>query len=403
VAGAVLVSGLGTVSVSATGQWTYNLNNANAAVQALDAAQTITDSFTLTTTDGTTQLVTVTITGAEDLSTVTAGSVTTGAVSEDNVAVATGDLNSADVDVGDADDAWAVIAGAASVGGFGTFSVTAAGVWTYNLTNGAANVQALDAGVTVTDTFTVSTTDLVAQQVTVTITGAEDPVTLTAAPVFTAAGVAFTATDADNEALSLVNSVNGVSAVVNGGPTNLVVQQQAAVASSTDLAVTDGESPVLDLGVTLLQGTGNADVLDGSALGEPAAIYGFGGADTLIGGADTDTLFGGAGADTFAMGDPTVTGNDVIGDFVSATDFISFDVAAVNVATGSAFVAGAVAAGNLVSGAGAVAVDGDDFFVYDTASGVFSFDADGNGAGASVAIATLTGNPALLVTDLLYV
>ena len=46
--------------------WTYTLDNSNAAVQALNAGGTLTDSFTVTTIDGTSQVVTITITGAND-------------------------------------------------------------------------------------------------------------------------------------------------------------------------------------------------------------------------------------------------------------------------------------------------------------------------------------------------
>lgn len=37
--------------------------------------------------------------------------------------------------------------------------------------------------------------------------------------------------------------------------------------------------------------------------------------------------------------------------------------------------------------------------VYNTATGVLSYDADGNGGGAAVAIANLTGLPALTAGD----
>ena len=47
------------------GAWTYTLDND--AVQSLDAGQTVSDSITFTATDGSTQTVTVTITGAEDV------------------------------------------------------------------------------------------------------------------------------------------------------------------------------------------------------------------------------------------------------------------------------------------------------------------------------------------------
>ena len=52
--------------MTADGVWTYTLDNANCAVQALNACDTLTDTFKVTTIDGTAQVVTVTIHGTND-------------------------------------------------------------------------------------------------------------------------------------------------------------------------------------------------------------------------------------------------------------------------------------------------------------------------------------------------
>ncbi len=52
--------------MTAAGVWTYMLDTNNCAVKALDDDDTLTDSFTVTTIDGTKQVVTITIHGAED-------------------------------------------------------------------------------------------------------------------------------------------------------------------------------------------------------------------------------------------------------------------------------------------------------------------------------------------------
>ena len=62
------------------GAWSYTLDNGNAAVQALNAGATLTDHITVTTVDGTTQVVTVTINGTNDAA-VISGAVS-GTVSE---------------------------------------------------------------------------------------------------------------------------------------------------------------------------------------------------------------------------------------------------------------------------------------------------------------------------------
>ena len=60
------LSGYGTVSLTAAGAWTYNLNNAVLAVERLATGQTVTDSFWAIAADGTQSLVTVTVRGAND-------------------------------------------------------------------------------------------------------------------------------------------------------------------------------------------------------------------------------------------------------------------------------------------------------------------------------------------------
>ena len=110
--------GFGTYTLTAAGVWTYTLDNNNAAVQALNVGQTLTDTFTATTVDGTAQLVTITIDGANDAA-VISGTVTGSVTEAGGVAngtpgtpTATGDLNSTDVD--NPSDIWHAVAIAAT-------------------------------------------------------------------------------------------------------------------------------------------------------------------------------------------------------------------------------------------------------------------------------------------------
>ncbi|MGV3582547.1 MAG: VCBS domain-containing protein, partial [Methylophilus sp.] len=64
-------NGYGTYTMTSGGVWTYTLNNNNAAVQALNVGNTLTDTFTVTSVDGTSKVVTVTINGANDAPTIT--------------------------------------------------------------------------------------------------------------------------------------------------------------------------------------------------------------------------------------------------------------------------------------------------------------------------------------------
>src|SRR6185295_18427900 len=109
------------------GAWAYTLNNSNAAVQALNVGQTLTDTFTATTIDGTSQVVTITIDGANDAAVIT-GVMSGTVVEAGGVANATpgtssaaGDLSSTDVD--NPNDAWTAVGTAtASANGYGTYT-----------------------------------------------------------------------------------------------------------------------------------------------------------------------------------------------------------------------------------------------------------------------------------------
>ena len=66
-AGAPGSSGFGSFSLDTAGNWTYTADNTQAAIQQLGAGQSLTDSFTATSLDGSaSQLVTVTIHGTND-------------------------------------------------------------------------------------------------------------------------------------------------------------------------------------------------------------------------------------------------------------------------------------------------------------------------------------------------
>ncbi|AFM24648.1 VCBS domain-containing protein [Desulfomonile tiedjei] len=166
-------NGFGTVSFF-NGVWTYVLNNSNPAVQGLAAGETLTDSFTVTSTDGiqvTTHVVTITITGTDDPAVI--GGDDSGSVVEDGTLDDTGTLTVSDVDGA----AFVESTNAISNNGFGTFSITTDGVWTYTLDNSNPAIHSLAEGQTITDSFTVISTDGAVEtphEVTVTITGSND-------------------------------------------------------------------------------------------------------------------------------------------------------------------------------------------------------------------------------------
>jgi VCBS repeat-containing protein len=201
----------GTYEMSAAGDWTYTLDNTNAAVQALNVSDTLTDTFTVQTVDGTAQVVTITIHGTNDAAVISG--TTTGSVTEaggvfntvTGTPTASGTLTDTDVD-NLANTFVAVSAGTASDQPYGTYEMSTAGDWTYTLDNTNAAVQALNVSDTLTDTFTVHTVDGTTQVVTITIHGTNDAAvisgtssaSLTETNVAQNTGGTLSATDVDN-------------------------------------------------------------------------------------------------------------------------------------------------------------------------------------------------------------
>jgi VCBS repeat-containing protein len=168
--------GYGSFAMTADGHWTYTLDDGNCAVQALNVGQTLTDTFVVKTVDGTAQTVTITIEGSNDAAVIcgdTRGCVVEPSGSCDPPPSASGTLTDRDVDNPDNTFA-AVTCPQTSDHGYGSFTMTACGTWTYSLDEGNPAVKALNACGTLTDTFTVTTIDGTAQTVTVTIQGADD-------------------------------------------------------------------------------------------------------------------------------------------------------------------------------------------------------------------------------------
>ena len=192
-------SGYGSYTLTAAGLWIYTLDNSNATVQGLNFGQTLTDTFTVTTVGDTQQLVTITITGRNDAAVISGNFI--GPVVEDGgvnnstpgTLTATGDLNSTDVDGNNPSDAWIAVGTTASTKGYGTYTLTAAGLWVYTLDNSNADVQARNVGEILSDTFTVTTVDGTSKVVIIIISGTNDAAVIigeTTGAVVEAGGVA---------------------------------------------------------------------------------------------------------------------------------------------------------------------------------------------------------------------
>jgi len=160
----------GNYWVDENGEWSFVVDNTK--IQHLGAGKTIIDNFTVTSQDGTaTQEVAVTITGINDQAVFSGTDA--GAVSEDRAKVTHGQLTVTDVDDGEA--GFKTVSSDDLVGKFGHFSFDAAsGEWGYTLDNDNAQVQALNADQTLSDTLKVYSLDGTAHEIQVGINGTDE-------------------------------------------------------------------------------------------------------------------------------------------------------------------------------------------------------------------------------------
>ncbi len=178
--GTAFDSTYGNIIINQNGSYSYQLNDSNAAVQALrTSANTLTESFSYTVSDGgatSTATLKITINGTNDApvavadigTAVEAGGLLNGTAGSD----ATGNVltNDTDVDAAANGETKAVSAfssganngtiGSALAGTYGSLTLNADGTYTYAVNNANTNVEALQAGgATLTDTFSYTMVD----------------------------------------------------------------------------------------------------------------------------------------------------------------------------------------------------------------------------------------------------
>jgi len=330
----------GILQISETGEWVYAADNSQSAIQSLEEGETLTDTFTVKSADGTEQTITITINGVSDAPDAVITGDVNGSVTEDaaTALTATGKLSVTDPDAGES-----YFQAESIDGDLGTLTIDAAGNWTYAAENGQSAIQSLGEGETLSEAFTVKSADGTEQTVTITVTGVNDAPVIDANAELSVDGTAaqslvgsLSATDVDNDAADLRYTIvsgpahgelllNGVAITdfTNAAFTQddidkgLVTFRYVPTAGSTaqvltgdsfSFTVSDGEKTTdsqtfqIRNTVTQVWGTNGADDLTGLATyDDPDStfhVYGFDGNDTLRGGVNADTLDGGAGVDT---------------------------------------------------------------------------------------------------------
>ncbi|WP_165821534.1 VCBS domain-containing protein [Falsiruegeria mediterranea] len=264
----------GSFTVQPDGTWSYTLDNGQPAVQALKTGDQITDTLTVSTVDGTTKQITVTINGTDDKAAISGTAV--GAVTEDKLTATGGKLDVTDPDAGQA----SFVPQTGAAGAHGSFTVQPDGTWSYTLDNGQPAVQALKTGDQITDTLTVSTVDGTTKQITVTINGTDDKAAISGTAVgavtedkLTATGGKLDVTDPDAGQASFVPQTGAAGAhgsftvqpdgtwsytLDNGQPAVQALKTGDQITDTLTVSTVDGTTKQIQI---TIHGTNDAPVL----------------------------------------------------------------------------------------------------------------------------------------------
>ena len=316
----------GTFTLTAAGLWTYTLDDNNAAVQALNAGDTLIDTFTAVTTDGTSQVVTITINGANDAPnsppTITGGDSEKHSIPENTTFVF--NVNATDPD---GDTLTYSIVNTAGTD-FNKFTIdpntgalafiSAPSFESPNDVGGTDNdnkyvvdIQASDGVLTDTQTIEVQVTNVTVNAI--------DDIVRTGSSVTVVPEWAFLHNDISSAAgkildITVTGSVSDLSDASLGiNPGSVTITNNDAdggsfVYTASDGIETDTATVSVEIDVTPMTGDNNDEILVGTSAAE--TIDGGGGNNILIGGGGADTLIGGNGEDVivYAAGVSFISG-----------------------------------------------------------------------------------------------
>ncbi|ACA17733.1 outer membrane adhesin like protein [Methylobacterium sp. 4-46] len=168
--GAADTAPLGTLIISANGNYSYSVDNS--AVQYLRSGESRIESFTIKSADGTSKVVSFTVNGANDVAVI--GNASNTSVTEDAGVTAGKLVASGTISVSDADHDQASFQMTVTKadGTLGDLVLNTDGTYTYSVANSA--VQYLGASDSKVETFTIKSADGTTKDVSFTIHGAND-------------------------------------------------------------------------------------------------------------------------------------------------------------------------------------------------------------------------------------
>ena len=319
------------LTLTAAGLWTYTLDDNNAAVQALNAGDTLIDTFTAVTTDGTSQVVTITINGANDAPnsppTITGGDSEKHSIPENTTFVF--NVNATDPD---GDTLTYSIVNTAGTD-FNKFTIdpntgalafiSAPSFESPNDVGGKDNDNKYVVDIQVSDGVLTDTQTIEVEVTNVTVNAIDD-IVRTGSSITVVPEWAFLHNDISSAAgkildITVTGSVSDLSDASLGiNPGSVTITNNDAdggsfVYTASDGIETDTATVSVEIDVAPMAGDNNDEILVGTSAAE--TIEGGGGNNILIGGGGADTLIGGNGEDVivYAAGVSFITGGSGAG------------------------------------------------------------------------------------------
>jgi poly(beta-D-mannuronate) lyase len=262
----------GTFSIAVDGQWQYTLDTSNNDVTALAQDITVTDVATVSSVDGETQDITITITGVNEAPVFGSGEgVDSASVVQTLDTPISGNLSITDADT----DESAFISQNAVMGSFGEFSIATNGAWTYTLDTSNSTIVGLSGeDDTVVDEFSVSSVDGTQALISINVAGEN----ASSAPVLTKGSIG------DNDSVPDINcttTVNSTSELEDAVSYAMTAGETICLASGnySGLELTFGGTGTADMPITVAAAVPGEVMIDGEVFigmtGEYVVFQGF--------------------------------------------------------------------------------------------------------------------------------
>ena len=261
----------GSFSIGADGQWTYTVDSSNSDLIALGSDDSLVDTISVSSVDGETQDITITVNGVNDAPEFGTGSgVNSASISSDSDTPVTGLLTITDPDTGE--DTF--VAQSAVTSTYGEYSIGEDGAWSYTLDNSNTTILGLvDETDSVVDELVVSSADGTNTHISITVSGVNRP-----------AGELTKGAIGDNDSVPEVNcttTVGSIRELESSVSYAMTAGETICLASGSygDLELTYGGTGTAELPITVAAAVPGEVIIEGEVFvgmtGEYVVFQGF--------------------------------------------------------------------------------------------------------------------------------